>query len=82
MGQEEGVLTIDGRSAFQFQPKICLWTWYIGYVVFKMVPITGCFNEETKSILLCASYFYFETSVVVSDKGYEVCFQLVFLFHA
>ena len=43
----------------------------IGYVVYKMVPITGCLNEETKSILILlhASYFYFKTSVVVSDKG-------------
>ena len=50
---------------FNFSPKSA-YGLDIGYVVYKMVPITGCLNEETKSILLRTSYFYFEKSVVVS----------------
>ena len=53
---------------FNFNPKSAN-RLDIGYVVYKMIPITGCLNEETKSILLHASYFYFKTSVIVTDKG-------------
>ena len=53
---------------FNFSPKSANGL-DIGYVVYKMVPVSGCSNEETMSNCTVLAMSTLKTSVVVSDEG-------------